>query len=230
MEARTPAPLDGLELGKDWIDNGTLALTRHEPPGVVGIEDHAAKRGDWLKFGIGSCDINDMPVILASNQEAETTVKSTIQRLEFFWPNPKIGPVTEKLERHFKVSPMGSGTRDLALTLLDGYKTILLKLSDALDSVECRKTGEYPCLGDADLAATVPGGSKVVFLCPPFFVETDRLKQAGTWIHELAHTLLGASDDAGYYPRKGKTKAADTPQALKTADCWANFATDDWPP
>lgn len=35
-----PGPLHGYELGDDWIDSGTLALTRHRPPTPYGIDSY----------------------------------------------------------------------------------------------------------------------------------------------------------------------------------------------
>lgn len=37
---RKPGPLCGLLLGHKWIDTGTLALTRHNPPGPIGRFTH----------------------------------------------------------------------------------------------------------------------------------------------------------------------------------------------
>ena len=38
MPGKVPGPICGWALGPDWIDKGTMALTRSSPPGCIGLD------------------------------------------------------------------------------------------------------------------------------------------------------------------------------------------------
>lgn len=45
---RKPGPLCGHDLGRDWIDSGTLARTRHHPPGPLGTKVESSSQEHTL--------------------------------------------------------------------------------------------------------------------------------------------------------------------------------------
>ena len=50
MGGRQPGPICSARLGADWIDQGTMCLTRSSPPGPIGVrDDHVGAQGGASK-------------------------------------------------------------------------------------------------------------------------------------------------------------------------------------
>jgi hypothetical protein len=127
-------------------------------------------------------------------------------------PPPMPKPVETLLLKHFHTSV----NKDIA-TIIGRYKKIQTAIHSSLN-FEC----ETSC--DANVLAYVYSIWTDLHLCPYWFNSASDL-QAATVIHEIAHDVVGADDNA-YEWQTAKYAGMSVSDAMNNADSFGHFAWD----
>jgi hypothetical protein len=127
-------------------------------------------------------------------------------------PRPIPPPVATLLLKHFHTTL----DKDIA-KVVGRYKQIQTAIHSSLN-FEC----ETSC--DPDVLAYVYSIWTDLHLCPYWFNSAADL-QASTVIHEIAHDVVGANDNA-YEWQTGKYTSMSVGEAMNNADSFAHFAWD----
>jgi hypothetical protein len=127
-------------------------------------------------------------------------------------PRPIPAPVSNLLTHHFHTTV----DKDIA-KILDKYKKLNKAINQSID-FQC----ETKC--DKDVLAYVYSIWSDLHLCPYWFSSNAEL-QASTVIHELAHDVVGADDNA-YEWETTKYNRMSVSDAMDNADSYAHFAWD----
>src|SRR5579859_444692 len=193
----------GGEAGLSGECEGCRAVgERHD--GVV--HGRAGTANHWA-----DCPTSWLPKATAAQSTGGSWVDNVVTGLSNL-PSPIPGPVASLLMTHFHTTH----DRDIA-TILERYKKIQTAIHSSLN-FEC----ETEC--DPNVLAYVYSIWTHLHLCPYWFNSAADL-QAATVIHEIAHDIVGADDNA-YEWETAKYNGMSVKAAMNNADSFGHFAWD----
>jgi hypothetical protein len=157
------------------------------------------------------CPANWRPAANAARTLGASWLANVVTGLGML-PSPIPAPVATLLTRHFHTTY----SKDIA-TILARYRKLDGAIRQAID-FQC----ETSC--DKDVLAYVYTVWSDLHVCPYWFNSAPDL-QASTVIHELAHDVVGADDNA-YEWETAKYAGMSVGDAMDNADSYAHFAWD----
>jgi hypothetical protein len=206
--SRVPVHADGRKAapparsGAYGHDSGAIAGERKD--GVV--HGPASGANHWT-----DCPTTWQPKAKAAQTSGASWVDNAVNGLSAL-PTPIPAPVATLLQKHFHTT----FDKDIA-KILGRYKQIQTAIHSALN-FEC----ETSC--DPNVLAYVYSIWTHLHLCPYWFNSAADL-QASTVIHEIAHDIVGADDNA-YEWQTAKYSGMSVSDAMNNADSFAHFAWD----
>jgi len=157
------------------------------------------------------CPANWKPVANAARTLGASWLANVVAGLGAL-PSPIPAKVATLLSRHFHTTY----SKDIA-TILERYRKLNTAIKQAID-FQC----ETSC--DKDVLAYVYSVWSDLHVCPYWFNSPADL-QASTVVHELAHDVIGADDNA-YEWETAKYAGMSVSDAMDNADSYAHFAWD----
>jgi hypothetical protein len=187
------------------------------PRCAAGTHERGERRDGVVHGPAGSsntftdCPANWKPAANAARTLGASWLTNVVTGLNML-PSPIPAPVATLLTRHFHTTY----SKDIA-KILARYRQLDGAIRQAID-FQC----ETSC--DKDVLAYVYSVWSDLHVCPYWFASAPDLR-ASTVIHELAHDVIGADDNA-YEWETAKYAGMSVGDAMDNADSYAHFAWD----